>query len=73
MTCVILKYQVTTVDKEFIESILKSNPNARRAKDGVVIETEYGMLHLSGMIKKVNMRGLGKMQYFLLHFAPDQI
>lgn len=67
MTCVILKYQVTTVDKEFIESILKSNPNARRAKDGVVIETEYGMLHLTGMIKKSEYEGLGEDATF---FAP---
>lgn len=55
------------MDKEFIEAFLKSNPKARRAKDGVIIETEYGLLHLTGVIKKSEYEGLGENASF---FAP---
>jgi hypothetical protein len=55
------------MDAELIEGLLKGNPKARRAKDGVIIETEKGLLHLTGTIKNSEFEGLGENATF---FAP---
>ncbi|PKH88373.1 hypothetical protein [Colwellia sp. Bg11-28] len=55
------------MDAELIESFLKNNPKARRAKEGVIIDTDNGFLHLRGAIKTSDYEGLGEDATF---FAP---
>jgi hypothetical protein len=55
------------MDSELIESFLKNNPKARRAKDGIIIDTEKGLLHLTGIVKTSDYEGLGEDATF---FAP---
>lgn len=60
------------MDEELIEHILKSDPKARRAKDGVLIETGYGLLHLTGAIKSSEYDELGKGATFFAPFCSKE-
>lgn len=57
------------MDSEFIESFLKDNPKARRAKDGIIIDTDNGLIHLTGIIKYSDYEGLGENASFFVPFC----
>ena len=55
------------MNSELIDLFLKGNPKARRAKDGILIETEGGLLHITNIIQNTDYEELGKDATF---FAP---
>ncbi len=57
------------MDSELIESLLKNNPKARRAKDGIIIDTDKGLFHLTGIIKRSDYEGLGEDAIFFTEFC----
>lgn len=57
------------MDSELVESFLKNNPKARRAKDGIIIDTDKGLLHLTGIVKTSDYEGLGEDATFYAPFC----
>jgi hypothetical protein len=60
------------MDTELIESILKGSPNARRAKDGVILDFEGGFFHITGARQNSEFEGLGQDAAFFLPFCSRQ-
>ncbi len=57
--------------EEEIEAILKASPNAKRAKDGVILETEDGLFHITGIHVQENKEELGGENVFFTPFCTD--
>ncbi|WP_076407585.1 hypothetical protein [Shewanella sp. UCD-KL12] len=57
------------MNAELIEGFLKNNPKARKAKDGVLIDTGHGFMHLTGFIEGDDYKGFGDDAIFFTPFC----
>lgn len=61
-----------TEEQDIFEKILNSVPNARRAKRGVLIDTDDGLFHLTGVVKNADYEGLGEDALFYAAFCSRE-
>ena len=61
------------MEPEIIAAFCESNPNAKPVKDGVLIETDEGILHLTHVLTGNEYEGLKDASFFAPFCSPDDL